>query len=137
MIENKKEILSKVDKFLNTYNENDIVRKEIERMNDQEKLFLSHLLSNLTFIRNGIQPYAITIKFFCKIFEINTVDAVDSEIINTVSSSVTRFAKYMICEENGYGTRLLCGHKISWVTGMIILSPNPNLEKIQKRWKTI
>lgn len=137
MNEDKIKMLERINKLACTYDKTDNVRKLIEEMTDNEKLFLSHLLLNLTFISTGIQLHTISLGFFCKIFEIKTSSLTDREIINQVNNTILKFSKYKLCEENGYGELILCGYKTSWVTGTLTLSPNPFLEEVQKKWKKL
>ena len=106
-------------------------------MTENEKEFLALILNNVTFTHSGIQPYSISLHSFCKIFKIETVNATDQEIINKVHNIIIDFTSYQICENSEYGKKIFCGYKINWVTGIITISPNPALEKMQKKWKQL
>lgn len=134
MNEDRLNTIHKVNEFLNVCN-NDIWSESIGKMNEYEKEMLALILDNVTFTRSGIQPYSFQLYSFCKIFKIDTVMATDTEIMKSVNELMLKFSRYEVCEDSEYGKTMFCGYKINWVTGVIIVSPNPALEKMQKKWR--
>lgn len=136
MNEDELNVIHKVNEFLKVCN-NDIWSESIGKMNEYEKEMLALILDNATFTRSGIQPYSFRLYSFCKIFKIDTVTATDKEIMKSVNESMLNFSRYEVCEDNGYGKTIFCGHKIDWVKGIISVSPNPILEEMQEKWRQL
>lgn len=136
MNEDKPNIIHKVNELSNVCN-NDIWSESIGKMNEYEKEMLAFILDNVTFTHSGIQPYLFQLYSFCKIFKIDTVNATDKEIMKSVNELMLKFSRYEVCEDSEYGKTIFCGYKINWVTGVIIVSPNPALEKMQKKWRQL